>query len=111
MPVLTKGCRFHDSNNATHRTWNVIRKVGEGQSAEVYAVRGTHQLRCAAKTVFDRQDILDDSQLICLRFQYAVKIEREPGVRTLKAELKVKSTCPEFPHYTHARLPSDAGRS
>ena len=39
MPVFSKGSRFHDSSTSSHRAWTVLRKVGEGQSAEVYSVR------------------------------------------------------------------------
>lgn len=39
MPVFTKGGRFHDTSVLSHRSWTVLRKVGEGQSAEVYSVR------------------------------------------------------------------------
>ena len=91
MPVFSKGSRFHDASVPSHRAWTVQRRVGEGQSAEVYSVRceqepstqvGRHTLRglCTPYKI---------SRLGYL--QYAVKIEREPGIRTLKAELKVLS--------------------
>ncbi|DBA79844.1 TPA: hypothetical protein ACH3X2_007681 [Trebouxia sp. C0005] len=76
MPVFSKGCRFHDSSISSHRAWTVIRKVGEGQSAEVYSVR------------------CDETPST----QFAVKIEREPGIRTLRAELKVLKQLQDSPH-------------
>ena len=39
MPVFSKGSRFHDASVPSHRAWTVQRRVGEGQSAEVYSVR------------------------------------------------------------------------
>lgn len=39
MPVFSKGNRFHDASISSHRAWTVQRRVGEGQSAEVYSVR------------------------------------------------------------------------
>ena len=39
MPVLSKGCRFRDIGSATSRNWTVLRKIGEGQSAEVFSVK------------------------------------------------------------------------
>ena len=39
MPVFSKGSRFHDASVPSHRAWTIQRRVGEGQSAEVYSVR------------------------------------------------------------------------
>ena len=39
MPVFGKGSCFHDVSVSSHRAWTVQRRVGEGQSAEVYSVR------------------------------------------------------------------------
>ena len=43
MPVLIKGDRFRDSGSATSRNWTVLRKIGEGQSAEVFSVKGDEE--------------------------------------------------------------------
>ncbi|KAL3145384.1 hypothetical protein ABBQ38_001634 [Trebouxia sp. C0009 RCD-2024] len=76
MPVFSKGSRFHDVSVSSHRAWTVQRRVGEGQSAEVYSVRCDEEPSS----------------------QYAVKIEREPGIRTLKAELKILKQLQNSPH-------------
>ena len=66
------------------------------QKCMLSSVRKTHQHRCAVKTLLKRPDILGDVDASFFCFQHAVKIEREPGVRTLKSELKVREVVQTF---------------
>ncbi len=81
MPVLSKGSRFHDTSVPSHRSWTVLRKVGEGQSAEVYSVRceETPSTQVRHQHVAECISYSGPSYSLSLRFSMLSRSNESPG--------------------------------